>query len=161
MQLQLQLIIHFLPVPSGFHFYTRQFPSLLRVCCALPTVNCRLLRRHVHDVTLTRAAITDITLSRTTLALAAIFCPKFGTRSRQKRWKRSNIVGPYTPYGLSQTKAKMCAKVWFRLVQKCKFVQGTKKTNKQTFSFIYKIYMKRHTQHTDNILQVFCFLKHT
>jgi len=129
MQLQLQFIIHFLPVPSGFHFYIRAFPSL---CCALPTVNCRLLQRHVHDVTLTRAAITDITLSRKTLALAAIFRPGFGTRSRQKRWERSKIVGPYIPYGIFQTKVEMCGKFgsdWFRNVNLYK-VQTNKQTNK-------------------------------
>jgi len=37
MQLQLQLIIHFLPVPSGFDIYTLAFRSLLRVVYALPT----------------------------------------------------------------------------------------------------------------------------
>jgi len=81
------------------------------LCKTLPvrTRNCRLLRCHVRDVTQTRAAITDITLSRMTLAPAAIFCLGFGTRSRKKGSKRSNIVGPYIPYGLFQTKGEMCA----------------------------------------------------
>jgi len=49
MQLQLQCIIHFLPVSSGFHIYTHAFRSLLRVLYELPTVQdtstrkCRLL----------------------------------------------------------------------------------------------------------------------
>jgi hypothetical protein len=53
-------------------------------------------------------------LLQMTLAPAAIFYPGFGTRSQQKRSKRSNIVGPYIPYGLFQTMRErerdMCAK---------------------------------------------------
>jgi hypothetical protein len=37
-RLQLQFIIHFLPVSSGFHMDTRAFRSLLRLVYALPTV---------------------------------------------------------------------------------------------------------------------------
>ena len=139
-QLQLQFIIHFLPVSSGFHFYTHAFRSLLRVFCALPTVNCRLLR-HIRDVTLTRAEITDITLSRMTLAPAAIFCPGIGTRSQQKRSKRSkrsDVMGPYIPYGLFQTKGEMCTKFgsdWFRNVNLYK-VQTNKQTNFQLYIFV-------------------------
>jgi hypothetical protein len=40
---------------------------------AVKTLNCRLLQRHFRDVAITPAKITDITLSRMTLALAAIF----------------------------------------------------------------------------------------
>ena len=36
-RLQLQFIIHFLPVSSGFRMDTRAFCSLLRVVYALPT----------------------------------------------------------------------------------------------------------------------------
>jgi len=56
MQLQLQFIIHFLPVPSGFHIYTQAFRSLLRVAYALPTVQdtstrkCRLLHHGYNAV---------------------------------------------------------------------------------------------------------------
>jgi len=38
MQLQVQFIIYFLPVSSGFHFHTHAFRSLLRVFYALRTV---------------------------------------------------------------------------------------------------------------------------
>jgi hypothetical protein len=84
-------------------------------CNTLPvrTRNCRLLQRHFRDVTLTPARITDITLSRMTLVPAAIFCRRISTRSRQRRSKRSkmaNILGPYIPYGLFQTKGEMYAK---------------------------------------------------
>jgi hypothetical protein len=121
---------HSLPVSSGFLFYTRAFRSLLRVFYALTTVqdtsskNAQLssATTSFRDVTQTRAAITDITLSRMTLAPATIFCPGIGTRSRQKRSKRSNIVGPDIPYDLFQTKGGDVCKVWFRLVQKCEFV---------------------------------------
>jgi len=37
--LQLQFLIHLLPVSSGFHFYTHAFSSLLRVFYALPIVH--------------------------------------------------------------------------------------------------------------------------
>jgi hypothetical protein len=48
MQLQVQFIIHFLPVSSGFYFHTHAFHSLLRVFIAQPTA--------VRDVTPARAA---------------------------------------------------------------------------------------------------------
>jgi hypothetical protein len=85
--MQLQFIIHFVPLSSGFHFYKHAFLSLLRVFYALPTLNCHLLQRHVSDVTLTHAEITDITLSRMTLAPAAILCPGFGTRPDRRGGK--------------------------------------------------------------------------
>ena len=52
MQLQLQFIIHFLPVSLGFHIYTYTFRSLLRVVYALPTVQdkCRLLNNGYNAV---------------------------------------------------------------------------------------------------------------
>jgi hypothetical protein len=50
---------------------------------AVRTRNCRLLERHFRDVTLTPAKIADITLSRMTLAPAAIFHPGIGIRSRK------------------------------------------------------------------------------
>jgi hypothetical protein len=118
MQLQLQFIIHFLPVSSGFHFYTHAFRSLLHVFYALPTVTCHLLQRHVCDITLTCAAITDITLSWMTCTCSHLL-PGFSTCPQQNRSKRSNIVGPYIPYGLFQTKGEMRAKFgsdWFRNV---------------------------------------------
>jgi len=76
--MELQFIIHFLPVSSGFHFthmhsvhfsaFSMHYPQ----CKTLPVRrrNCRLLQRHARDVTVTHAAITDITLSRMTLAPA-------------------------------------------------------------------------------------------
>jgi len=102
MQLQVKFIIHFLPVSSGFPFHTHALRSFLRVFNALRTV-------HVRDVTPTR----DITQCRGTLALAAIFRVQIGTRFRQntsKRWESWNIVGPYIPYDLLQTKGETCAK---------------------------------------------------
>jgi hypothetical protein len=47
MQLQVQFIIHFLPVSSGFSFHTHALHSFLRVFNALCTV-------HIRDVTPTR-----------------------------------------------------------------------------------------------------------
>jgi len=78
------------------------------------------------------------------VAQAAIYCARIGTRSQQnrsKRWVRWNIVGPYIPYGLFQTTGKTCAKFGsdrFRNVDLYK-VQTNIETNKQTFIFIYKI----------------------
>jgi hypothetical protein len=120
MQLQWQFIIHFLPVPSGFHFYTRAFPSLLRVCCALPTVNCRLLR-HVHDVTLTPAAIADITLSRKTCA-GSHLVPRIRHSLPTEEVEKVEYFGSiHTLRSLPDQGGDAC-KVWFRLVQKCEFV---------------------------------------
>jgi len=56
---------------------------------AVRTHNYRLPQRHFRDVALTPARITGITLSRMTLAPAAIFSRGIGTRSRQRRPKRS------------------------------------------------------------------------
>jgi hypothetical protein len=113
-------LIHLLPVASGFHRCAHVFRSLLRVFMHYPrcitlavrTRKCRLLR-HFRDVALTPVRITDITLSRMTLAPAVVFCPGIGNRSRQRRSKRSRkskLLGPHIPYGLFQTKGEMCAK---------------------------------------------------
>jgi hypothetical protein len=61
-----------------------------------------------------------------------------------KRSKRSRILGPYIPYDLLQTKGETCVKFGsdrFRNVDLYKF-----HTNKQTFNFIYKIYINTNTQ---------------
>jgi len=73
--LQLQFLIHLLPLSSGFHFYTHAFRSLHGIfmhypeCTTLPvrTRKCGLLQRYFRDVTLTPARITDITLSQMAL----------------------------------------------------------------------------------------------
>jgi hypothetical protein len=44
--LQVQFIIHFLSVSSGFHFHTHAFPSLLRVFYALRTVHVTPVTSH-------------------------------------------------------------------------------------------------------------------
>ena len=85
---------------------------------AVRTRNCRLLQRHFRDVAITPARITDITLSRMTLAPAAIFCPGMSTRSRQRRSKRSKRL---KILGLPDQGGDVC-KVWFRVAQKCEFV---------------------------------------
>jgi len=110
-------------------------------CNTLPvrTFSCRLLQRHFRDVAQAPGRITDITLSRMTLAPAAVFCPWIGTRSRQrrsKRPKRSRNLGPYIPYGLFQTKGEMSTKFrfdGFRNVNMCKI-----QTNKQTHTHTNK-----------------------
>jgi hypothetical protein len=55
MQLQVQFIIYFLPVSSGFHFYTHAFRSLFRVFYALRTVHITPVTTHQYR------RITDIT----------------------------------------------------------------------------------------------------
>jgi len=122
MQLQLQFIIHFLPVSSGFHMDTRAFRSLLRVAYSLPTVigtcstrNCRLLYHGYNAVTddswrkcrlLDHGynAVTDDSWRKcrlldhgynavaTTFGPATMLCPRFCTGSWQKRSKRSKRV---------------------------------------------------------------------
>jgi len=134
------LSVHFLAV---FMHYQR-FNTF-----AVRTRNCRLLQRHFRDVALTSAKITDITLSRMTLAPAAILCPGIGTRSRKECQNVEKVknLGSYIPYGLFQTKGEICAKSgsdWFRNVNLYK-VQKKKKTRthtsketNKTFSFIYQ-----------------------
>jgi hypothetical protein len=46
MKLQVQFIIYFLPVSSGFHFYTHAFRSLIRVFYALCTVHITPVTSH-------------------------------------------------------------------------------------------------------------------
>jgi len=114
---QLQFIIHLLPVSSGFHFCTHAFRSLLRVFYALPTVNCRLLQYHVRDVTLTRAAITDITLSRMTLAPAAVLCPGFGTRPDRRGGKsqKDQILCVHTFPTISSRPRRRCVQSFVQI----------------------------------------------
>jgi hypothetical protein len=45
-QLQVQFVIHFLSVSSGFHFHTHAFRSLLRVFCALTTMHVTPVTSH-------------------------------------------------------------------------------------------------------------------
>ena len=83
------LSVHF----SAFFMHYPRYKTL-----AVRMRNC-LLQRHFRDVALRPARITDIRLSRMTCAgshllscnrhSAAIFCPVIGTRSGQRRWKRS------------------------------------------------------------------------
>jgi hypothetical protein len=47
-QLQLQFIIYFLPVSSGFYFHTHAFRSLFRVFYALRTVHITPVTSHQH-----------------------------------------------------------------------------------------------------------------
>ena len=121
MQLQFQFIIHFLPVSSGFHFYTHAFRSLLRVFYALPTVNCRLLQRHVRDVTLTRAAITDITLSRMTCTGNHLL-PRIRHSSPTEQVKKVKYCESIPTLRSLPDKGGDVCKLWFRLVQKCESV---------------------------------------
>ena len=47
-QLEVQFIIHFLHVSSGYHFHTRAFRSLLCVFCVLTTVHVTPVTSHQH-----------------------------------------------------------------------------------------------------------------
>jgi len=109
------LSVHF----SAFFVH---YPSCKTV--AVRTLKCHLLRRLFRDVAQRPVRITDVTPSRMTCTgshllscnrhSAAIFCPVIGTRSRQRRWKRSKNkkknVRPYIPNVLFQTMGEMCAK---------------------------------------------------
>jgi len=130
MQLQLQFIIHFLPVPSGFHFHTHAFRSLLRVFCALRTVHVMPMMSHQHGIKRSSG------VSGTSSHLLCTNRHSLQTKYVEKVGKL-NIVGPYIPYDLLQTKGETCAKFgsdWFRNVDLYKF-----HTNKQTVIFMYKI----------------------
>jgi len=50
MQLQMQFIIRFLPVSSGFHFHTHAFRSLLLVFYALRTVHVTSVTSHQYGI---------------------------------------------------------------------------------------------------------------
>jgi len=130
--MQLQFIIHFLPVSSGFHFYTLAFRLLFRVSkhypqcktLAVRTRKCRLLQRYVCDVTLTRAAITDIKLSRMTCAgshLLPRIRHSLPTEEVENVEKIKYCESIHTLRSLPDQGSDVC-KVWFKLVQKCVFV---------------------------------------
>ena len=131
-QLQLQFIIHFLPVSSGFRFHTHAFRSVLRVLYASPTVqytpsrNAQLSSANLHarDVTRTRPAITDMGVSRKSLRPAAIFCAECGTRSREEAEKVGKVQHCGSIHTLrppADQGGDVC-EVWWRLLQKCGFV---------------------------------------
>jgi len=91
-RLQLQFIIHFLPVSSGFHIVTRTFHSLLRIVYALPTAqgNCSTnaqLSSVLSRMTRSASRLLDHGYNAVamTLGLAAMLCPGFCTGCWQKR----------------------------------------------------------------------------
>jgi len=137
MQLQVQFIIYFLPVSSGFHFHTHAFRSLLRVLYALRTVYVTPVTSQQHAPHHGYNAVAG------RVPPVAIYCALVGTPSWQnwsKMWESWNIVGPYIPYDL-QTKGEMCAKFGsdrFRNVDLYMF-----HTKKQTFIFICKIIINK------------------
>jgi len=101
------------------------------------TRNCRLIG-HFRNVTLTAARITDVTLSRMTCA-GSHFVPRIRHSFPTKKVKKViHFRTIHTLLSLPDQGGDVCD-VWLKSVQKCKFVQGT---NKQTFSFIYKWYVK-------------------
>jgi hypothetical protein len=86
MQLQLQFIIYFLPVSSGFHFHTHSFRSLFRVFYALCTV-------HITPVTSHQQAPQHGYNAVAGLCGAISHLPRRnGTRSRQNQSKRWEIA---------------------------------------------------------------------
>ena len=90
---------------------------------------CRPLEHHARAVTRKPSGITDITLWWKTLEPAAIFWAASGTRSRQKRskrWRRWNIVGPYVPYDVLQTKGETASELWICI----RYKQTNKKEQK-------------------------------
>jgi hypothetical protein len=114
---------HFLPVSSGFHFYTGAFRSLLRVFYALPTVqdtsnkNAQLssATTSFRDVTQTRAAVTDVTLSRMTCAGSHLL-PRIRHSLPTEEVERVKYCGfRHTLRFLPDQGGDVC-KVWFRLV---------------------------------------------
>jgi len=114
---QLQFIIHFPPVSSGFRFHTHIFRSLLRVLYASPTVQDTPSRNSqlwsANATSHEHAQESWIRGCGRSVGPAAIFYAECVTRSLQKRPKRSerwNIVGPYIPYDLLQTKGETSAK---------------------------------------------------
>jgi hypothetical protein len=108
-------IQHVFPQPT---FRTR--PPQLNYLPRPPTLPsfCGPLIRYLPYIA--RPTIRDITLSRNT-SVQPLCNPDYA-HDPWKRWKRyikSQIVGPYIPYGLFHTKGEMCAMFgsdWFRNV---------------------------------------------
>ena len=114
---------------------------------AVRTVNCRLLQRHFRDVALTPARIMDITLQRMTCAGNHLLSwNRHSLATKRSKW--SEILGPYIPYGLFQTKGKMCAKCGsdrFRNVDLYKVQTKTHthiQTNKQNKTKNFQLYIQ-------------------
>ena len=118
-QLQVQFIIYFLPVSSGFHFHTHAFRSLLRVFYALRTVHVTPATSHQHALHHGYKAVAG----------------KSGAGSHLLRTNRHLLptkevenMGNFKYCGSIRTlrpppdQGEDVCKVWFRSVQKCGFV---------------------------------------
>jgi hypothetical protein len=138
-------LIRFLSLHTLFPSTSPRFLCITQgATLAVKTFKCPLLQRHFRDVALTPARIRDITLSQMTLAPAAIFYCRIGTRSRQKRSKSQNgttfWVHTYTAvssrprercvHSLVQTGSEM----WICIRYKQTHKQTNKQTNKQTYT---------------------------
>ena len=153
MQLQLQFIIHFLPVPLGYYIYTLAFRLLLRVVYALPTVQntstskCRLLYHGYKAVTNDSWRKCRLLHHKWLLGRQPRCAQDSALAPDRRGRKGSNIVGPYIPYDLLQTKGETCAKFgWDRCrnvdlhkvqTNKQTNLQTNKLTNKQTNIHLY------------------------
>jgi hypothetical protein len=119
MQLQVQFIIYFLHVSSGFHFYTHAFRSLIRVFYALRTVHITPVTSHQYAPHHGHNAVAG----------------QCGAGSHQLRrnrhpflTKKVEMVGKVKYCGpiralrsLPDEGGDVC-KVWSRLVRKCAFL---------------------------------------
>jgi hypothetical protein len=119
MRLQVQFIIHFLPISSGFHFHTHAFCSLLRVFYALRTVHITSVTSHQqaphhgYNVVAGDAGAGSHLLRPNQHSLPTKFVEKV------EKLKYSGSI--HTLQHPPDQRGDVC-KVWFRSVQKCGFV---------------------------------------
>jgi len=145
----LQFLIHLLPVSSGFHFYTHAFRSLLRVFYALPTV---------HDTSSKNAKLSSATTSfpwhHTNISKNHGYNAVADDLRRQPFRAEDSAPAPYeegqkgrkgqtfsdhTYPTVSSRPRGRCVQSLVQIGSEMWICIGYKQTNKQTFSFIYKM----------------------
>jgi len=106
---------------------------------AVRTRKCRVLQLHFLDVAQTPARITDITLSRITLALATIFCPGIGTRLRQKdqKGRKGQEIWVHIYPTVSSRPMGRCLQSMVQISSEIRICIRYKQTNKQTNFQLY------------------------
>jgi hypothetical protein len=118
-QLQMQLIIQFLLVSSGFHFHTHAFRSLLRVFFALRTVHVTPVTSHQHAP---HHGYNEVAGD----SGAGSHLPRTNRHSLQTKYVEKlgklKYCGSICILRPSPDQGGDVCKVWFRSVQKCGFI---------------------------------------
>jgi hypothetical protein len=118
-KLQVQFILYLLPVSSGFHFHTHACRSLLRVFYALRTVHITPVTPHQHAPHHGYNAIAGE-------CGAGCHLPRTNRHSlptkQVKNVEKLKYCGPIHILRPPPDQGGDVCKVWFRSVQKCRFV---------------------------------------